>query len=130
MFSFDLLDRDGGEIRATAFGAEADKFFEIIEVGSGPGHGHGWAGFYSVCVSCPVGCVGLGKAHRVRSRWHRGQARVTRAWFSSFGSQVRRCQLAWRNIGPRTAAALSTGRCLRAVLASWRAGKGQRCVWL
>lgn len=33
VFSFDLLDRDGGEIRATAFGAEADKFFEIIEVG-------------------------------------------------------------------------------------------------
>lgn len=35
VFSFDLLDRDGGEIRATAFGAEADKFFEIIEVSSG-----------------------------------------------------------------------------------------------
>ncbi|KAG2491292.1 hypothetical protein HYH03_010298 [Edaphochlamys debaryana] len=33
VFSFDLLDRDGGEIRATAFGAEADKFFEVIEAG-------------------------------------------------------------------------------------------------
>ncbi|GLI66607.1 hypothetical protein VaNZ11_010528 [Volvox africanus] len=34
VFSFDLLDKDGGEIRVTAFGAEADKFFETIEVGA------------------------------------------------------------------------------------------------
>ncbi|GFR50485.1 hypothetical protein Agub_g12748, partial [Astrephomene gubernaculifera] len=33
VFSFDLLDRDGGEIRATAFGAEADKFYEMVEAG-------------------------------------------------------------------------------------------------
>ncbi|EFJ49234.1 hypothetical protein VOLCADRAFT_104448 [Volvox carteri f. nagariensis] len=34
VFSFDLLDLAGGDIRATAFGAEADKFFETIEVGA------------------------------------------------------------------------------------------------
>ncbi|GLC43682.1 hypothetical protein PLESTM_001504100 [Pleodorina starrii] len=34
VFSFDLLDRGGGEIRVTAFGAEAEKFFESIEVGA------------------------------------------------------------------------------------------------
>ncbi|KAG2449859.1 hypothetical protein HYH02_005382 [Chlamydomonas schloesseri] len=34
VFSFDLLDKDGGEIRATAFGAEADKFFEVVEAGA------------------------------------------------------------------------------------------------
>ena len=33
MFSFDLLDSDGGEIRATCFNAVADQFFGLIEVG-------------------------------------------------------------------------------------------------
>ncbi|KAF7143292.1 hypothetical protein RHSIM_Rhsim05G0012300 [Rhododendron simsii] len=33
VFSFDLLDSDGGEIRATCFNAVLDRFYEIIEVG-------------------------------------------------------------------------------------------------
>ncbi|KAK9061550.1 hypothetical protein SSX86_018732 [Deinandra increscens subsp. villosa] len=33
VFSFDLLDSDGGEIRATCFNAVADQFFDQIEVG-------------------------------------------------------------------------------------------------
>ena len=33
LFSFDLLDAAGGEIRVTAFNAEVDKFFPMIEVG-------------------------------------------------------------------------------------------------
>ncbi|XP_058777542.1 replication protein A 70 kDa DNA-binding subunit A-like [Vicia villosa] len=33
VFSFDLLDADGGEIRSTCFNAVADKFYSIIEVG-------------------------------------------------------------------------------------------------
>lgn len=33
VFSFDLLDSDGGEIRVTCFNAVADRFYEIIEVG-------------------------------------------------------------------------------------------------
>ena len=33
VFSFDLLDSDGGEIRATCFNAVADQFFGLIEVG-------------------------------------------------------------------------------------------------
>ncbi|CAA3024362.1 replication A 70 kDa DNA-binding subunit A [Olea europaea subsp. europaea] len=33
VFSFDLLDSDGGEIRVTCFNAVVDRFFDIIEVG-------------------------------------------------------------------------------------------------
>ncbi|ESR64804.1 Replication protein A 70 kDa DNA-binding subunit A [Citrus sinensis] len=33
VFSFDLLDSDGGEIRVTCFNAVVDRFYEIIEVG-------------------------------------------------------------------------------------------------
>ncbi|XP_076936320.1 replication protein A 70 kDa DNA-binding subunit A-like [Bidens hawaiensis] len=33
VFSFDLLDSDGGEIRATCFNAVADQFYNQIEVG-------------------------------------------------------------------------------------------------
>ncbi|KAG6515042.1 replication protein A 70 kDa DNA-binding subunit A-like [Zingiber officinale] len=33
VFSFDLLDSDGGEIRATCFNAVVDRFYESIEVG-------------------------------------------------------------------------------------------------
>ncbi|KAL5835686.1 hypothetical protein ACOSQ3_015241 [Xanthoceras sorbifolium] len=33
VFSFDLLDSDGGEIRVTCFNAVADRFYDIIEVG-------------------------------------------------------------------------------------------------
>ncbi|KAL6974589.1 Replication protein A 70 kDa DNA-binding subunit A [Sarracenia purpurea var. burkii] len=33
VFSFDLLDSDGGEIRATCFNAVVDRFYEIIAVG-------------------------------------------------------------------------------------------------
>ncbi|KAI7987507.1 Replication protein A 70 kDa DNA-binding subunit A [Camellia lanceoleosa] len=33
VFSFDLLDSDGGEIRATCFNAVVDRFHDIIEVG-------------------------------------------------------------------------------------------------
>lgn len=33
VFSFDLLDSDGGEIRVTCFNAVADQFFGLIEVG-------------------------------------------------------------------------------------------------
>ncbi|XP_058103870.1 replication protein A 70 kDa DNA-binding subunit A-like [Magnolia sinica] len=33
VFSFDLLDSDGGEIRVTCFNAVADQFFDQIEVG-------------------------------------------------------------------------------------------------
>eukprot|EP00250_Pteridium_aquilinum_P015339 c22528_g1_i1 orf=2-1555(-) len=33
VFSFDLLDGDGGEIRATCFNSAADQFFDRIEVG-------------------------------------------------------------------------------------------------
>nr|XP_043638626.1 replication protein A 70 kDa DNA-binding subunit A-like [Erigeron canadensis] len=33
VFSFDLLDSDGGEIRTTCFNAVADQFYEQIEVG-------------------------------------------------------------------------------------------------
>ncbi|CAH9143687.1 unnamed protein product [Cuscuta epithymum] len=33
VFSFDLLDSDGGEIRATCFNAVLDRFYEKIEVG-------------------------------------------------------------------------------------------------
>ncbi|CAL4910695.1 unnamed protein product [Urochloa decumbens] len=32
VFSFDLLDAQGGEIRATCFNAQADQFFDLIEV--------------------------------------------------------------------------------------------------
>ncbi|CAD6334907.1 unnamed protein product [Miscanthus lutarioriparius] len=32
VFSFDLLDGQGGEIRATCFNAQADQFFDLIEV--------------------------------------------------------------------------------------------------
>jgi replication factor A1 len=32
VFSFDLLDRQGGEIRATCFNAQADQLFDLIEV--------------------------------------------------------------------------------------------------
>ena len=31
MFSFDLLDAAGGEIRATAFNATCEKFFPLIQ---------------------------------------------------------------------------------------------------
>lgn len=34
LFSFDLLDANGGEIRAVAFNDTADKFFDMVE----PGH--------------------------------------------------------------------------------------------
>ncbi|CAI0441900.1 unnamed protein product [Linum tenue] len=34
VFSFDLLDSDGGEIRVTCFNAVADQFYSQIEVGS------------------------------------------------------------------------------------------------
>ena len=34
LFSLDLLD-ESGEIRATAFNAEADKFYDMVEVGGG-----------------------------------------------------------------------------------------------
>ncbi|KAH6828523.1 replication protein A 1A [Perilla frutescens var. hirtella] len=33
VFSFDLLDSDGGEIRVTCFNAVADRFYDTIEVG-------------------------------------------------------------------------------------------------
>ncbi|KAI3410646.1 Replication protein A subunit, partial [Psidium guajava] len=33
VFSFDLLDSDGGEIRVTCFNAVVDRFFDIIEIG-------------------------------------------------------------------------------------------------
>ncbi|PWA70210.1 Nucleic acid-binding, OB-fold [Artemisia annua] len=33
VFSFDLLDSDGGEIRVTCFNAVVDQFYEVIEVG-------------------------------------------------------------------------------------------------
>ncbi|XAR53471.1 hypothetical protein NMG60_11022037 [Bertholletia excelsa] len=33
VFSFDLLDSDGGEIRATCFNAVVDRFYDIIDVG-------------------------------------------------------------------------------------------------
>ncbi|KAL7609446.1 hypothetical protein Lser_V15G10552 [Lactuca serriola] len=33
VFSFDLLDSDGGEIRVTCFNAVADQFFDQIEIG-------------------------------------------------------------------------------------------------
>ncbi|WOK91949.1 replication protein A 70 kDa DNA-binding subunit A-like isoform X1 [Canna indica] len=33
VFSFDLLDSDGGEIRATCFNAVVDRFYEAVEVG-------------------------------------------------------------------------------------------------
>lgn len=33
VFSFDLLDSDGGEIRATCFNAVADQFYNVIEAG-------------------------------------------------------------------------------------------------
>ncbi|XP_059634770.1 replication protein A 70 kDa DNA-binding subunit A [Cornus florida] len=33
VFSFDILDSDGGEIRATCFNAVVDRFYDIIEVG-------------------------------------------------------------------------------------------------
>lgn len=33
VFSFDLLDSDGGEIRVTCFNAVVDRFYDIIEVG-------------------------------------------------------------------------------------------------
>ncbi|XP_019704480.1 replication protein A 70 kDa DNA-binding subunit A [Elaeis guineensis] len=33
VFSFDLLDSDGGEIRATCFNAVVDRFYEIVDVG-------------------------------------------------------------------------------------------------
>ncbi|XP_031498766.1 replication protein A 70 kDa DNA-binding subunit A [Nymphaea colorata] len=33
VFSFDLLDADGGEIRATCFNSIVDRFYELIEVG-------------------------------------------------------------------------------------------------
>ncbi|XP_009114408.1 replication protein A 70 kDa DNA-binding subunit C-like isoform X1 [Brassica rapa] len=34
LFSFDLLDADGGEIRVTCFNEMVDKFFEVIVVGN------------------------------------------------------------------------------------------------
>ncbi|KAJ0960043.1 hypothetical protein J5N97_000158 [Dioscorea zingiberensis] len=33
VFSFDLLDSDGGEIRATCFNAVVDRFYDVVEVG-------------------------------------------------------------------------------------------------
>lgn len=33
VFSFDMLDSDGGEIRATCFNALVDRFYETVEVG-------------------------------------------------------------------------------------------------
>ncbi|CAE5975257.1 unnamed protein product [Arabidopsis arenosa] len=33
VFSFDLLDSDGGEIRVTCFNAVADRFYDVTEVG-------------------------------------------------------------------------------------------------
>uniref|UniRef100_A0A1J3DN96 Replication protein A subunit n=1 Tax=Noccaea caerulescens TaxID=107243 RepID=A0A1J3DN96_NOCCA len=33
VFSFDLLDSDGGEIRITCFNAVVDRFYDVIEVG-------------------------------------------------------------------------------------------------
>ncbi|KAJ0090606.1 hypothetical protein Patl1_13552 [Pistacia atlantica] len=33
VFSFDLLDSDGGEIRVTCFNAIVDRFYDVIEVG-------------------------------------------------------------------------------------------------
>lgn len=33
VFSFDLLDSDGGEIRVTCFNAVVDRFYNVIEVG-------------------------------------------------------------------------------------------------
>lgn len=33
VFSFDLLDSDGGEIRVTCFNALVDRFYDVIEVG-------------------------------------------------------------------------------------------------
>lgn len=34
LFSFDLLDKEGGEIRVTGFGGEVDKYFDVVQVGS------------------------------------------------------------------------------------------------
>jgi replication factor A1 len=33
-FSFDLLDKEGGEIRAVAFNEQADKFLNLIQIGN------------------------------------------------------------------------------------------------
>ncbi|XP_073010537.1 replication protein A 70 kDa DNA-binding subunit A isoform X1 [Typha latifolia] len=33
VFSFDLLDSDGGEIRVTCFNAVVDRFYEVVQVG-------------------------------------------------------------------------------------------------
>lgn len=33
VFSFDLLDSDGGEVRVTCFNAVVDRFYDVIEVG-------------------------------------------------------------------------------------------------
>ncbi|XP_020091056.1 replication protein A 70 kDa DNA-binding subunit A isoform X1 [Ananas comosus] len=33
VFSFDLLDSDGGEIRVTCFNSVVDRFYEVVEVG-------------------------------------------------------------------------------------------------
>ncbi|KAJ9514509.1 hypothetical protein QJQ45_016236, partial [Haematococcus lacustris] len=33
LFNFDLLDRDGGEIRVTAFNDQVDKFFDLVREG-------------------------------------------------------------------------------------------------
>ena len=33
MFSFDVVDSDGGEIRPTCFNAVADQFYNVIEAG-------------------------------------------------------------------------------------------------
>ncbi|PKA49584.1 hypothetical protein AXF42_Ash004124 [Apostasia shenzhenica] len=33
VFSFDLLDSDGGEIRVTCFNAVVDRFYDVVEVG-------------------------------------------------------------------------------------------------
>ncbi|KNA09576.1 hypothetical protein SOVF_151980 [Spinacia oleracea] len=33
VFSFDLLDSDGGEIRVTCFNAVVDRFYDVIEIG-------------------------------------------------------------------------------------------------
>ena len=34
MFSFDVVDFDGGEIRATCFNVVADQFYNVIEAGN------------------------------------------------------------------------------------------------
>lgn len=34
LFSFDVLDAGGGEIRVTAFKQDADRFFDLIQVGN------------------------------------------------------------------------------------------------